>query len=374
MLYGGRIFDPVDGSWRAADLAVRDGVVAAIEGHIDPKSAARWADVTGAMIAPGLTDLHVHAYPGATYWGIDVSPPSLASGVTTVVDAGSAGAYTFDGLAPLLRGGRVRAKAFLNIAAGGLASPFGELLSPVAADVEAAVRVARANRDLIVGFKIRASPNTVGAQAGAALAAVRRAADDTGLQVMVHVSEPPPELSVVLDHLIAGDVLTHCFTPYDNCVVGPDWRPRDEVVRAVERGVRLDVGHGSGSFSFPAAEAWARSGADPAIISTDLHRRSVLGPAFDMCTVMSKMLVAGNPLEQVLRASTSAPAEVIGRVASLEEGAPADIAVLDLEPGPRTLWDSRGVERETVETLTCRLTMCRGVLEYVDPKVRVVGV
>jgi len=350
-----------------------NGVVASVEGHIDPQSAVRWADVAGAMITPGLTDLHVHAYPGATFWGIDVSPPSLASGVTTVVDAGSAGAYTFDGLAPLLRGGRVRAKAFLNIAAGGLASPYGELLSPVAADVEAAVRVARANRDLIVGFKIRASPNTVGAQAAAALAAVRRAADETGLQIMVHVSESPPDLSMVLDHLDTGDVLTHCFTPYDNCVVGSDWRPRDEVVRAVERGVRLDVGHGSGSFSFPAAEAWVKSGAQAAIVSTDLHKRSVLGPAFDMCTVMTKMLTAGCALEQVLQASSAAPAEVTRRVAVLEVGAPADIAVLDLIAGPRKLWDSRGVEREATATLKCRLTVCRGVLEFVDPEVRVLG-
>ncbi len=169
-------------------------------------------------------------------------------------------------------------------------------------------------------------------------------------------------------------MLTHCFTPYDNCVVGEDGKPRDEVVRAVERGVRLDVGHGTGSFSFPAAQAWARTGAEPVIISTDLHRRSVLGPAFDMCTVMTKMIAAGNPLEQVLRASTSSPAEVIGRVASLEVGAPADVAVLDLERGTRTLWDSRGVEVETGARLTCRLTVCRGVLEHVAPTLRVIGV
>ena len=355
-------------------MAVRDGVVAAIDDHIDTRTALRWADVAGAMVVPGLTDLHVHAYPGATYWGIDVSPPSLASGVTTVVDAGSAGAYSFAGLAPLLRGGRVRAKAFLNIAAGGLASPYGELLSPVAADVEAAVRVANANRDLIVGFKIRASPNTVGAQAAAALAAVRRAADATGLAIMVHVSEAPPDLALVLDHLGPGDVLTHCFTPYDNCVVAADGLPRPEVLRALDRGVRLDVGHGSGSFSFPAAEAWTRSGAAPAIISTDLHKRSVLGPAFDMCTVMTKMLTAGSSLEQVMRGATSAPAEVIGRDAVLAVGGPADIAVVDLVPESQRLWDSRGVERQASARLRCRLTVCRGGLEFVAPGMQVVGV
>src|SRR5690606_30894662 len=180
VLRGGRLFEPSTGSWRVADLAVRDGVVAQVGGRLDPAMASLWGDVGGAVIGPGLTHLHVHAYPGATFWGIDVGPPSVANGVTTIVDAGSAGAYTFDGLAPVLRSARVRAKAFLNIAAGGLASPYGELLHAGAADVAAAVRVARANRDLIIGFKIRASPNTVGAQAAEALAAVRRAADDTG--------------------------------------------------------------------------------------------------------------------------------------------------------------------------------------------------
>ena len=336
--------------------------------------ARQWGEVGGAMIVPGLTDLHVHAYPGATFWGIDVGQPSLANGVTTIVDAGSAGAYTFAGLAPALRSERVRAKAFLNIAAGGLASPYGELLHRGAADVEAAVRVAKANRELIVGFKIRASPNTVGAQAAEALAAVRRAADDTNLPVMVHVSEAPPDLGMVLDHLGAGDILTHCFTPHDNCVVSADGLPRAEVLRALERGVLLDVGHGSGSFSFPAAESWVRSGAQPPIISTDLHKRSVLGPAFGMCTVMTKLLAAGSPLEHVLMAATVAPAGAIGHVATLEVGAEADVAVLALEPGPVRLWDSRGVEREAQAGLRCLLTVCRGEVAFVDPRLRVVGV
>ena len=374
VLRGARLFEPSTASWRATDLAVSDGVVAAIAESIPAEDGRLSAELRGAMLTPGLTDLHVHAYPGATFWGIDIDPPSLRSGVTTVVDAGSAGAANFDGLAPLLRDATVEAKAFLNIALDGLVNPYGELLEPAAADAEAAVRVARAYPDLIVGFKIRASPNTVGAHAAHALAAVRRAADDVGLPVMVHVSEAPPDLDLVLDHLRAGDVLTHCFTPYDNCVVGADGWPRPEVREALDRGVLLDVGHGSGSYSFPAAEAWASSGARPAIISTDVHSRSVHGPAFDMCTVMTKQLSAGNHLDDVLRASTRMPAEVIGRAATLAVGEPADITVLSLEPGIFTLWDSRGVEREADERLRCLLTVRQGRLAFAAPEVRVVGV
>lgn len=328
----------------------------------------------GSLVLPGLTDLHTHAYPGGTFWGIDMDPPSLACGVTTVVDAGSAGAYTFDGLARVMRNARVRTKAFLNIAAGGLAAPYGELLHPGSADVEAAVRVAKAHPELIKGLKIRASPNTVGALAAEALGAVREAADDTGLPVMVHVSEAPPGLGMVLDHLRAGDVLTHCFTPYDNCVVGPDGRPRPEVSRAIDRGVLLDIGHGSGSFSFPAAEAWVRAAGPPVIVSTDLHKRSVLGPVYDMCTTMTKMLAAGLALEGVLHASSAAPAGVIGETAALEVGAPADIAALTLEPVATRLWDSRGVERVAGERLRCRLTIRGGEVAFVAADLRVAGV
>ena len=339
-------------------------------------------DVEGSIVSPGLIDLHVHAYHGATFWGIDVDQVSLASGVTTVVDAGSAGPYNFEGLARILRNSRLRAKAYLNIAAGGLVTPYGELLTPGAADVEAAVRVARAYPELIIGFKLRASPNTVGENAAEALAAVRKAADETGLKVMIHISDAPPALATLLDHMRAGDVLTHCFTPHDNCVVGADGRPRAEVSAALARGVLIDVGHGSGSFSFPAAEAWARSGEKPPITSTDVHRRAVLGPVFDMQTVMTKMLVAGFALEDVLRSVTVWPGEVVdtsadrdgGSPAVLEVGSAADIAVLEVEDRPLKVWDTRGVERLARERVECRLTVRAGEVVFVDSETRVIGV
>ncbi|HZJ10774.1 MAG TPA: amidohydrolase/deacetylase family metallohydrolase [Trueperaceae bacterium] len=373
ILTGGRLFDPASGSWRVADLGIQGGLIVAIGTSLNPVDAVRSADVAGAMVTPGLTDLHVHAYPGATFWGMEIDGVSLASGVTTVVDAGSAGPYNFHGLAKRLRTAKTRSYAYLNLAPGGLTTPYGELLAPGAIDVEAAVRVANANRDLVVGFKLRASPNTVGPQAAEALAAVRKAADETGLAVMVHVSESPPDLGMVLDHLRAGDVLTHCFTPYDNCVVASDGRPREVVLQALERGVNLDVGHGSGSFSFPAAEAWVRSGSRPAITSTDLHRRSALGPAFDMNTVMTKMLVAGCSVEEVLVSATSAPASVLKRTAVLEVGAAADIAVLELADEHLRVWDSRGVEREASTRFRCQLTVRGGEVEYVAPHVWLVG-
>lgn len=178
----------------------------------------------------------------------------------------------------------------------------------------------------------------------------------------------------MLDHMRAGDVLTHCFTPYDNCVVGADGKPRPEVLEAMARGVLLDVGHGSGSFSFPAAEAWFRAGQPVPIIGTDLHRRSVLGPAFDLQTVMTKMLAAGSSDEDVLRSVTVRPAAVMQEVSRFSVWAPADVVTLDLVSHPSKVWDSRGAERVAPLHLRCGLTVLRGDVAFVDGGVRVLGI
>lgn len=366
------MFGVGDGTWTSADLAVRDGRIVDRAPSLSTEGAKMVADVEGALVVPGLVDLHLHAYPDATFWGIDADAACARHGVTSFVDAGSAGAYTFAGLAKILRTSRMHARALLNIASGGLAMPHGELLAPEAADVDAAVRVARDFPDLIVGLKLRASPNTVGAHDAAALAAVRRAADDLDLPVMVHVSEAPPDLGRVLDHLRGGDVLTHCFTPYDNAVVDEAGQVRRDVREAIDRGVLLDVGHGGGSFSFPKAEAYAASNDPIPITSTDLHKTSVLGPAYDMCTVMSKMLAAGFALEDVLRSATAAPASFLGRNSTLREGAEADIAVLVIEEETWTTWDSRDVERKGDRRLRCRMTVRRGEVLHVTPDQRLV--
>ena len=370
VLTGGRVLDKRAARWTRQDIAVQDRLIVDLADEIDPAGAAASVDVTGLLVTPGLIDLHVHSYPGATYWGIAIDDVSLAHGVTTVVDAGSAGAHTFAGLELVLRSSRLHGRAFLNIAGGGLSNPYGELLAPALADVEAAVRVAREHPDLIVGFKLRASPNTVGDYASAALSAVREAADEANLPVMVHVSESPPLLAHVLAHLREGDILTHCFTPYDNSVVDEVGIVKPEVGAALERGVLLDVGHGSGSFSFGAAEAYVASGLRPPIISTDLHKRSVLGPAFNMSTVMTKMLAAGYDVGDVMHSATSAPASVLRTTASLDLGSVADIAVFEVEDRPVRLWDSRGIERVGDQRLTCRLTVLEGKPVFVDPAVR----
>lgn len=373
LLQGGKVRSPETGAWRSADIGITGGQISSIADHIEPNSASVRVDIGGKMVLPGLIDMHVHAYDGATYWGIHVDDVCLRNGVTTYVDAGSAGPFNFDGLARTLRNSALRALAFLNIAPGGLVSPYGELLEEGSADVGAAVRVAREHPDLVIGFKIRASPNTSGRNTLQALEAVRRAADETGLRVMVHISDGPPDLEVILSYLRSGDILTHCFTPYDNAVISGTGFIRSSVDDALARGVLLDVGHGSGSFSFPAVEAWARANKPQAFISTDLHSKSVLGPAYDLGTVMTKMLTAGFSVESVLRSVTSLPLGELGLDAEVQVGAAADLAVISLKPEPLSLFDSRGVERKASQRFQCELTIVSGAPKFVHPSLRLVA-
>src|SRR5690606_16622728 len=142
VLRGGTLVDPATGSRVVRDVAVRGGKVARIDEHFEVEAAATVVDVAGMLVTPGLIDLHVHAYPGGSYWGMDVDDVSLRNGVTTVVEAGSAGAANFEGLEAHLRNARVRSRAFLNVATIGLAGRHGELLSLAYLDEDAAIETA----------------------------------------------------------------------------------------------------------------------------------------------------------------------------------------------------------------------------------------
>ena len=321
---------------------------------------------------PGLVDIHVHAYPGVTPWGIDPGPVALRNGVTTVVDAGSAGASTFAGLRHRMEAEEIRTRCLLNVSTIGLAAEFGELLHEDLLDTAATVRIARAHPGRIVGLKIRVAPNTTGENWRLALRSAREAADEVELPIMVHVSEGPPDLATIAHFLRAGDIVTHCFTPYGNGLVSADLRVNPWAEDLFAAGVLFDVGHGRGSFSFPHAEMAIAHGLVPHFISTDLHAHCVHGPAFGMTTVMSKMLAAGMPLEAVWPAATTAPAGVARVPSGVTPGARADLALFSLEEGRFEYWDSRGETRMASRRIACAATVLDGEVAFVDPSIRAV--
>jgi dihydroorotase len=369
LIRGGEVVDPGGGREGMLDVAVTGDQVAVVDKDIPVEAASQVIDAAGQYVTPGLVDLHTHIFHKVTYWGIDPDPVASSSGVTTWNDAGSAGALTLPGLREfIIEPARVRITAFLNISNIGLVAENYELANLAYLDVGLFRRLADQNRDIVRGVKVRMGTPTVGENGLEPLRRARRAAEECELPLMVHVAFGPPQIDEVLELMRPGDVLTHCFTGLTMKLVDDDGRLYDHAQRAWDSGVIMDVGHGTGSFSFETAEAVMSTGRRPEVISTDLHQLSVNGPAYDLPTCMSKLLHLGMPLRDVVRAASSRPAEILGlapEVGTLAPGSQADIAVFRLLPGRFPLYDIAGTMREADELLVNTLTVMGGTV--VDP-------
>jgi dihydroorotase len=367
LLKGGTVIDTSQGLNAARDLAIADGKIAAIESNIPAEQAARTINVSGQFVTPGLVDIHVHGFEGVSHWGLNLDGYCVPRGVTTAVDAGTAGADNFDGFRRLnIDHSRTRVLAFLNISRVGLVGAPGELIDPRMIDGPAALRAAEKHEDVIVGIKVRCGNSVSGPNDILALRTARKTGDAIRKPVMVHVGSPRTPTDQILNELRAGDMLTHSFrAPGTGGVAEAGAKIPDYVLKARDRGVLFDVGHGSGALSFAAAEAALKAGLAPTSISSDLHAYSALGPVFDLATTMSKFLLLGVSLERVVELATAAPARAIGRAAlvgSIMVGRAADVAIFDLVQGNFTFVDSTRAIRKFHQKLVPVLALRDGRL------------
>ncbi len=357
LIRNGTLIDPAAGlKGERKDIAVQGGRVAAVLEPGGSSGAARVLDVAGSLVVPGLIDLHVHVFSGVTHYGVDVDGTCLARGVTTALDAGSSGALTFPGFRKyVLDVCATRLYALLNVSGIGLVSgaetqpPLGELEDLRYCDVPAAVQMIEANRDSILGVKVRLSDFLAagGKNELEALLRAREAAEAVGLPLMVH----SPRTSVPMDRLMAemrpGDILTHCLHGHGaGGILDNDGRVLPVVRRKVDQGLHLDVGHGRGSFTFQVARAAMAQGIVPDTISSDLHTYNLHGPVFDLVTTIDKFVHIGMELDQAIEKVTAAPARFLGmadQIGTLQPGACADILVLERQAGAFALTDTFGV-------------------------------
>jgi dihydroorotase len=364
LIRGGEVVDPGGGNEGRLDVAIDRDRIAAVDRAIPAEAAYRVIDADGQYVTPGLVDLHTHVFHKVTYWGIDPDPIGSSSGTTTWNDAGSAGALTLPGLREfIVDRAHVRITAFLNISNIGLVGENHECANLAYLDVDLFRRLADGNRDLVRGVKVRMGAPTVGENGLEPLRRALRAAEECELPLMVHIAFGPPEIDDVLALMRPGDILTHCFTGLTMKIVDDDGRLRDVAKRAWDSGIVMDIGHGTGSFSYETAEALMSAGRPPDVISTDLHQLSVQGPAFDLPTCMSKFLQLGMPLRDVVAACTSRPAELLGidrEVGSLRIGCYADVALFRLLTGVFPLYDIFGEMREARRLLVNTLTVVGG--------------
>ncbi len=349
ILKGGRVLDPAQSLDEVADVAFASGKVAAVgAGLSSPGAEVR--DVSSKIVTPGFIDLHTHVYWGGTSLGVDAGQIARRSGVTTFVDAGSAGPGNYKGfLKHVIEPSEPRILAYLHVSFAGIFAFSRNIMVGESGDMRLmsprdAVDVARANPETIIGIKVRVGRFASGDSGIAPLEIALQVAEETGLPLMAHIDEPPPTYEEVIARLRAGDVLTHCFRPFPNSPVTHDGRPRPGVVAARERGVLFDIGHGMGSFSFDVARAMLAAGFAPNTISSDIHDLNLDGPVIDQAVTLSKFLALGMPLPDVIRATTSSPAAIIGRhdLGTFRPGSAGDATIFSLEQGRFALTDSTG--------------------------------
>ncbi|MBN8999894.1 MAG: amidohydrolase/deacetylase family metallohydrolase, partial [Rhizobiales bacterium] len=340
---------PSQGIDRVVDIAFSDGRVAAIgDGLV--ASARLTRDVSGFLVTPGLIDLHTHVYWGGTSLGVDPEFYGRKSAVTTCVDTGSAGPGNFPGFRKhVIEPCPVRVLVYLHVSFAGIYafSPrimIGEGHDSRLLAARDAAEVADANRDVIIGIKVRIGRHASGPSGIMPLDVALDVADRTGLPLMVHIDEPPPTYGEVVDRLRPGDVLTHAFRPFPNAPVLGDGTIRPEVIAARERGVLFDIGHGMGSFGWKSARAMLAAGFVPDTISSDVHAMCIDGPAYDQVTTMSKLMAIGMSLADVVTASTANAATALRRpeLGTLKVGSVGDASVLSLRRGAFALEDVLG--------------------------------
>lgn len=363
IITGGELVDPGAGNIGRFDIGIRDGRVAAVEPVIPREQGDRVIDATGQVVTPGLVDLHTHVYWGASYWGIEADPVAARTGVTTWLDVGTSGAYSFPGFREWIVGGSaVKVYALLNLSSIGLIAPTWELTNPDYWDVDIAAETVERNRDVILGIKARIDSSTTRGVGIAPLEKARELADRVGLPLMTHIGNGPPSIVEVAEWLRPGDILTHCFTGNDMGIADETGRIRPEIAQLQKDGLVLDIGHGTGSFGYTLAESMVEQGILPDVISSDIHQLAVQGPAFDLPTVLSKFLNLGMNLPQVIACATvnAARAVNLDDAGTLAVGQQADVALFRIDEGDFTFYDSRMVARSGSKLLVNTRTLVKG--------------
>ena len=358
LIKGGEVVDPSQGLRGRRDVAIRNGLVVAVEPDIPASAAAQVIEANGKLVCPGLVDLHAHVYPEVSSIGLPADELVPWTATTTYVSAGDAGSSTFSMFRhAVVARSRTRLLGFVHIANFGLAGfPVGEMLNIDHAMVELAVKTAAENRDVCLGIKVRMTQEVVGTNGLEPLRRAVRAAEMAGpwAKVMCHIGNAPDSIEAVLDLLRPGDILTHAFSGAGNNTV-QNGRVVPAALRAKQRGVVIDVGHGGGSFDYTVFEPARDQGFGPDTISSDIHAVSGNTPGMPFLPwVMSKFLNNGYTLEQVVEMATVKPARIIDRVeklGTLQVGAPGDVSILELVREPVEFVDTRNNRRQGTQWL-----------------------
>jgi dihydroorotase len=380
LLRGGRVICPASGIDGINDVAIKDGKIAAISPTIIPSSAAEIIDVSGKLVLPGMIDTHGHVYQYVTgRFGLNPDMVGVQSGVTTVVDQGGPSCMTLPGFRKfIVEPSETNVVCFLSsYLVGGLEGHYyPDLYSPDGVNVDATVRAANANKDIVRGIKAHAEMGGFARWGIRVMEMASEIGKQTDLPVYVHFGtlwdlpksgangeDADTIIERVIPLLKKGDVLAHPFTRHPGGFVNRQGEVHEVIQAAIAKGLKIDVGHGS-HFSYRLAKKALEAGIVPDTLGADMHgyNTDIPPPAgtpkehaddenhpfkgqakFSLTQAMSSMLALGLTLEQVVPMVTSNPAKMLGRedtLGALKVGRTADISVLSDERGKFWLRDN----------------------------------
>jgi len=377
LLKGGHVIDPKNKIDSKMDLAITDGKISQVSPDISVTNARNVIDVSGMYVTPGLIDMHVHAFYGTDKGsyvanGWDALPPdgfTFRAGVTTIVDAGSAGWRNFRTFKEqTIDRAQTRILAFLNIVGAGMYGRFEEQDVTDMNPEMTSYMITRLFPDILVGVK---SAHYWGADFTQVDNAVK-AGKLASVPVMVDLGEHHPPLSIeelFMTHLRPGDIWTHTYAnaPQDREVpVDENGKVKPFIFEAQKRGIIFDAGHGGGAFHFAQAVPSIQQGFIVDVISSDLHVGSMNSGMKDMANLLSKFMAMGLSVGEVISRSTWKPATVINRpdLGNLSTGSVADVAVFSLRKGDFGFLDVRGKKLKGTQKLEAELTIRAGKIVW----------
>jgi dihydroorotase len=330
IIKGGRVIDPSVGLDAVRDVAIAGGSIVAVDANVSG-DATQTIDARGKIVAPGLIDIHTHAARGK-----EGPPMALLDGITGWVDAGSGGADNIDQMAAVARGAPQIGRLLVNISRVGVA-PGGELHDINLANVALAQGAIVRNRDVVIGVKARLSENVAGPNDLEALRRAQEAAAPFNLPVMIHIGQSYSPMRAILALLKRGDIVTHVYAPAPNGIIDGEGRLYPDVQAARRRGVLFDFGNGvADHFDWSTVERSVKQGFWPDTFSTDWNVMSKTTGVVNFPNVMSKFFMFGMPLNEVIARATVNAARVFPSFdnrGTLNVGAPADVAILELREG-----------------------------------------
>lgn len=330
LIRNGSLVSPANGFFREKmDIFIKHGKICKIAASLAGETAEHTVDADGLLVTPGLIDIHTHCYPKA-FLGLAPDVLGIQRGATTILDAGSSGADTYEEFREdYIKKCRTKVFTLLNISKEGLLHGH-ELDAPEKADVKACLDIMSKYPDNIVGMKARASASVVGGMGLGPIAVAAHTAKSIGKPLMVHVGNYPPALAEVLNLLGENDIVTHAFHGKKGGILTETGGIIPEAQKARERGVKFDIGHGAASFSLSVFGQARQAGFGCDMIGTDLHVENYEGPVHSLASVLSKVIACGEPLEDAIAKCTSVPAKHFGLagLGELREGAVADINIM----------------------------------------------